>query len=363
MDDLFIVCDDPVSYRVIAYELGKVLGKEYNIKVLDCGYKGGYHKYPFAVIPAIYRALPSTVKFLYGSVKAKHIIFICDLIKHIQIERALQDRKWEYTAIFPIESWPLLPEWVEYAKNIEKRFVISHFGVGICREVGLEVSYLPLGINKEYWTPGDKLEARKKCKDLWVEVLAIKHDDPIEMLSHITNDKIILTVADNQERKNLPACFEILTQIKDENVMLVIVSPVKSQGWDLHELAKDFGVTERFVWVGNLSKDMLREHYRASDVFLLPSQAEGYGLILREAAACGLPWVATDCTAISEAPGGILIEPERETIFPLGNHKRYWINTRKAAEAIEEIFNSNSVMVGDFSDYPTWEDCAKALLL
>ena len=362
MDSVFIICDDPVSYRVIAHELGKVLGEKFNITLLDCGYKGRYHKYPFAAIPAIYRALPATVKFLYDSIKAKHVIFICDIIKHIALSQALRDREWEYTAVFPVESWPLLPEWAGYIESIERRFVISHFGVKVCKEAGLDVSYLPLGIDIEYWTPGNNLEARGNCGKFWLEKLAIKHDNPLEIISQVVNSKVILTIADNQERKNLPACFEILTQIEDKNIMLVIVAPVRDHGWDLHELAKDFQVTDRFVWVGNLPKNLLREHYRAADVFLLPSLAEGHGLPLREAAACGLPWVATDCTAISEAPGGILIEPERETIFPLGNHRRYWINTKKAAEAIEGIFNSNSAMVGDFGDYPTWEDCAGALI-
>jgi len=362
VDDIFIICSDSISYRVIAHEFGKALGGEFNVTLLDCGYRGEHHKYPFAAIPAIYRALPATVKYLYNSVKAKHVIFIGDLRRQFALERALQDREWEYTAIFPIESRPLLPEWVEFAKNMDRRFVISHFGKKICREAGLDVCYLPLGIDREYWSPGDKLEARKNCGEFWLEKLAIKHNDGLNIVGQMADNKIILTVADNQERKNLPACFEILTQMEDKGVMLVIVAPVRDEGWDLHELAKDFQVTDRFIWVGSLRKSRLREHYRAADVFLLPSQAEGHGLPLREAAACGLPWVATDCTAISEAPGGVLIEPERETIFPLGNHRRYWINTKKAAEAIEGIFNSNSAMVGDFSSYPTWKDCAEVLL-
>ena len=38
----------------------------------------------------------------------------------------------------------------------------------------------------------------------------------------------------------------------------------------------------------------LAELYRASDVFVLPSQGEGFPLVVQEALACGLPVVCGD---------------------------------------------------------------------
>jgi glycosyltransferase involved in cell wall biosynthesis len=46
-----------------------------------------------------------------------------------------------------------------------------------------------------------------------------------------------------------------------------------------------------------LAPTMLRERYRASHVFVFPSYFEGYGLVLAEAMACGLPAIASTATA------------------------------------------------------------------
>lgn len=54
----------------------------------------------------------------------------------------------------------------------------------------------------------------------------------------------------------------------------------------------------------------LREHYRQADVFVFPSYFEGFGLVLLEAMACGLPAIASEATAgpdILADAGGRLI--------------------------------------------------------
>jgi glycosyltransferase involved in cell wall biosynthesis len=58
----------------------------------------------------------------------------------------------------------------------------------------------------------------------------------------------------------------------------------------------------------------LPSYYAASDIFVIPSLYEGFGLPILEAQACGSPVIGSDCTAIAETIGlgGVVFEPNNE---------------------------------------------------
>ena len=62
------------------------------------------------------------------------------------------------------------------------------------------------------------------------------------------------------------------------------------------------------------SPEGLRERYRAADVLVFPSNFEGFGLVILEAMACGLPVIATDTTA-----GPDILDEGTGKIVPSGN--------------------------------------------
>jgi glycosyltransferase involved in cell wall biosynthesis len=73
-------------------------------------------------------------------------------------------------------------------------------------------------------------------------------------------------------------------------------------------------------FVGRVSDDDLASFYAAADVLVLPSQtdAEGYGMVLLEAAACGTRVVGARVGGVGEAmsliAGGILADPDSTSI-------------------------------------------------
>jgi len=52
--------------------------------------------------------------------------------------------------------------------------------------------------------------------------------------------------------------------------------------------------------VGSVPPDDMPDRYRQMDILLMPSVREGFGLVVAEAMACGLPVVASNCSAIPE---------------------------------------------------------------
>jgi glycosyltransferase involved in cell wall biosynthesis len=81
--------------------------------------------------------------------------------------------------------------------------------------------------------------------------------------------------------------------------------------------------------------------YNAFDVFISTSHGEGAGMTLMEAAACGIPIVAQNVSAIPEyvGPGAILLEPERLTTVPSGEDQ--WLPDIDAfSSALERLYRS-----------------------
>ena len=65
--------------------------------------------------------------------------------------------------------------------------------------------------------------------------------------------------------------------------------------------------------MGQLPQAELAELYRAADVFVLPSEGEGFPLAVQEALASGLPVITSDNAAIRETLGedtALLVERE-----------------------------------------------------
>ena len=84
------------------------------------------------------------------------------------------------------------------------------------------------------------------------------------------------------------------TLAKDRAWHLVIAGP-DNTGWqrELEALAARLGIADRITWTGPLHGDAKWGALSASEVFVLPSHQENFGIVVAEAMACGLPVIVS----------------------------------------------------------------------
>ena len=71
----------------------------------------------------------------------------------------------------------------------------------------------------------------------------------------------------------------------------------------LRRRAAETGIADRVRVAGPLAGDAVIGMYRASDLLVLPSRLEAYGMVVTEALGAGLPVVATEVGGVAEALG------------------------------------------------------------
>jgi N-acetyl-alpha-D-glucosaminyl L-malate synthase BshA len=110
------------------------------------------------------------------------------------------------------------------------------------------------------------------------------------LLVHVSNFRPVKRAID---------CVEILARVKKEfdKVRLVMVGDGPERAAVKHR-AKVLGVEDDAVFVGK--KSNIADYLGVSDIFLLPSELESFGLAALEAAACELPVIATRIGGIPE---------------------------------------------------------------
>jgi glycosyltransferase involved in cell wall biosynthesis len=84
----------------------------------------------------------------------------------------------------------------------------------------------------------------------------------------------------------------------------------------LEAIAASRGLSRHVIFAGHVPEAEKVAHYNLADVFVLPSQGEGFGIALIEAAACGIPIVGSTVDgsrdALLDGRLGRLVDPRKQ---------------------------------------------------
>ena len=141
--------------------------------------------------------------------------------------------------------------------------------------------------------------------DVPVDIITVAEPgtDPAERARGTGNPLQILSIGSITPRKGFVFLVEALAGIQDLDWRLTIAGPHDRDPAEVSRLKvviARHGLEGRIELAGALDRRQVAEAYAAADVFVLPSLFEGFGMVLTEAMARGLPIVCTTGGAAAE---------------------------------------------------------------
>ena len=194
---------------------------------------------------------------------------------------------------------------------------MSQFGQARFRAEGIDAFYVPHGIDLGTWKPPeDKAALRERS--------GLSPDTYVVGVNAANNDAI------RKAAPEMMLAFAKFNAAHPDSLLALHTGVHCDGGQDLEALAENLGITDKCIVVdqyrytaGLISPEDLAEWYGCVDVLLSTTYAEGFGLPIVEAKACGVPVITTRCSSMEELnPDGIQVDGEP---FYNGVHKAWWI--------------------------------------
>ncbi|MBM3741271.1 MAG: glycosyltransferase [Actinomycetota bacterium] len=166
------------------------------------------------------------------------------------------------------------------------------------------------GVATAFFSPGDRRGARRALG--WP-------DKPL-----------MLFVGRIQPLKGVDIAVQTLAKIHDKRTQLMIVGGASgtfgsSESNHVRKLIFELGLESRVHFIDPQPHHLLSTYYRAADVVLVPSRSESFGLVALEAAACGVPVVASGVggllSLIEHGRTGYLVKNRNADSFALFTNK------------------------------------------
>ena len=153
--------------------------------------------------------------------------------------------------------------------------------VALMRSLGISedrVALTPYCVNNEWWIEQSAKVDRRAVRERW----------------NVPDDSIVvLYCAKLQPWKRPQDLLQAFAQIADQDAYLVFAGdgPLRMA---LETEARSLGIDDKVRFLGFVNQSGLPETYTVSDVFVLPSEHEPFGVVVNEAMLCRCPAIVSD---------------------------------------------------------------------
>jgi glycosyltransferase involved in cell wall biosynthesis len=144
--------------------------------------------------------------------------------------------------------------------------------------------HAPYGISPEFTTEASNVEL------------------PPEAACAVANG-FLLHVGSCIPRKRIDVLLDVFAEIAQSDRQIHLIQ-VGGEWTDVQrKQIQDHGIVDRVTQLGRQDRTVVAELYRRSRMVLMPSEAEGFGLPVAEALACGTVVIASDIPVLREVGG------------------------------------------------------------
>lgn len=200
----------------------------------------------------------------------------------------------------PVDTMPAAPAVVENLKHCKAPIAYSRYGESELRKVGFAPYYIPHAVDPAIWKPGNKLKAR--------QIGNVPPD--IFFVSFVgVND----SVPSRKGIGELLMAWQLFTETHKDAMLYMHTSLTGNLGINavggvkIDTLIKTLGINpntiklaDQYRYRTGIPASELVTIAQASDVLILPTTGEGFGLPLLEFQRAGCPVITTNFAAGSE---------------------------------------------------------------
>ena len=171
-------------------------------------------------------------------------------------------------------------------------------------------------------------------------------------------EKIMVHTSNFRQVKRVSDTIKILEAVRKEvNAKLVLVGDGPDRS-DCERLVRELGLDNSVMFLGK--QEGLVDILNASDLFVIPSQSESFGLSALEAMGCGLPVISSSVGGLPElvrhnetgfiSEIGDIERMAKYSIDLLSNERKYKLFSQKARERAVTSFDT-SVILPRYENY------------
>lgn len=221
------------------------------------------------------------------------------LLSHINlllfawIMKKIQPQKRIILLAHGIEIWATLPKWkTTFLRNQTEIWAVSHFTAQ--------------QIEKTHRLHPSRIRVLLNGLDPFFSA-PTRFEKPAELLQKYqlsTAHKILFTLSRLSSQEQYKGCDQVILALKNLPEEVVYILAGKADDIEkkrILALIEQHQLAHRVILTGFLEEAAVQDHFLLANLFIMPSQGEGFGIAFIEAAACGLYSIAGNADGSRDA--------------------------------------------------------------